>query len=69
MAIRKSWKKSAVAACCFNVWLVNQTSLQIAQPCGQVFDIIIAVLSFLGFYTLAMSVFALYFWHKGEEFK
>jgi hypothetical protein len=51
------------------MWIVNQSSLQIAQFCGDVFDIIVAILSFVGFYTLSMNVFSLYFWHKGEEFK
>ncbi|CAI1191181.1 Uncharacterised protein [Serratia quinivorans] len=69
MASRKSWMPSAAAACSFNMWIVNQSSLQIAQFCGDVFDILVAVLSFIGFYTLSMNVFALYFWHKGEEFK
>lgn len=69
MASRKSWMSSAVGSCSFNMWIVNQSSLQIAQFCGDVFDIIVAIISFVGFYTLSMNVFALYFWYKGEEFK
>ncbi len=69
MASRKSWMPSAVGSCIFNLWIVNQSSLQITQFCGDVFDIIVVILSFVGFYTLSMNVFALYFWHKGEEFK
>ncbi|CAI1181186.1 Uncharacterised protein [Serratia quinivorans] len=67
MVSRKSWMPSAAGACTFNLWIVNQSSLQIAQFCGDVFDILVAVLSFIGFYTLSMNVFALYFWHKGKS--
>jgi hypothetical protein len=59
----------AVGACSFNMWIVNQSSLQIAQFCGDVFDIIVAILSFVGFYTLWMSIFALYYWCNDKEFK
>lgn len=69
MASRKSWMPSAVGSCIFNLWIVNQSSLQITQFCGDVFDIIVAVLSFFGFYTLWMSIFALYYWCNGKEFK
>ena len=69
MESRKSCRPLAAAASLFNLWFINKSSLQIVQPCGQLIDVIVAALSFVGFYTLWMSIFALYYWCNGKEFK
>lgn len=49
MESRKSCRPLAAAASLFNLWFVNQSSLQIVQPCGQLIDVIVAALSFCRF--------------------